>query len=246
MATGWFRRAANPPFGSRGPLQHPSGSSGTVKVSWVFDVVSPFSYLSLRQLSRLPQAASIEYVPVLFAGILDHFGQLGNAEIASKRRFTYRFVLWRARRMGITMRMPPAHPFNPLPALRLIIAAGGNRRAVETVMDAVYLDGQDVAESDVIARLAHKLDITDPRAALSAPAVKQRLRDNTDWAIAHGVFGVPTFVIGGQIFWGHDTFDMVLDYLHDPAPFEDAQMRAADTLPIGVARAKASKVTPRA
>jgi 2-hydroxychromene-2-carboxylate isomerase len=217
-----------------------------VKVSWVFDVVSPFSYLSLQQLSRLPQATSIEYVPVLFAGLLDHFGQLGPAEITSKRKFTYRFLLWRARKMGIAMRMPPAHPFNPLSALRLIIAAGCDRRAVETVIDAVYRDGQDMTESDVIARLAQQLDITDPQAALTAPAVKQRLRDNTDWAISHGVFGVPSFVIGEQVFWGHDSFDMVLDYLRDPATFDDAQMRAADTLPIGVARAKASDPTPRA
>ena len=86
-----------------------------VKVSWVFDVISPFAYLAFPQLSRLPAHVSVEFVPVLFAGLLQHFGQLGPAEIPSKRRFTYRFALWRARQLGLPMRMPPAHPFNRWP-----------------------------------------------------------------------------------------------------------------------------------
>ena len=85
-----------------------------MNVCWLFDVISPFSYLSLKQLDRLPQDAKVEFVPVLFAGLLNHYGQIGNAEIASKRRSTYRFALWRARKMGIEMRLPPAHPFDPL------------------------------------------------------------------------------------------------------------------------------------
>ena len=64
-------------------------------VRWVFDVVSPYAYVAFRRLSEWPTTTVVEYVPVLFAGLLSHFGQLGPAEIAQKRRFTYRFVLWR-------------------------------------------------------------------------------------------------------------------------------------------------------
>lgn len=199
-------------------------------------MVSPFAYLSLKQLPELPSQLTVEFVPVLLAGLLGHFGQRGPAEIASKRRFTYRFALWRARKMGIAMRLPPAHPFNPLAALRLIIAAGCDRRAVETLLDAVFLHGRDVSDPQVIATLARDLDVAEPQAALSAPAVKQRLRENTDWAIARGVFGVPTFVIDEQIFWGHDAFGMVLDYLKDPQLFADPRMQAIEQLPVGAVR----------
>lgn len=209
-----------------------------MQIFWVFDVVSPISYLGLKQLSDMPAADSIEFVPVLFAGLLEHFGQLGNAEVAPKRRFTYRFVLWRARRMGIAMRMPPAHPFNPLAALRLILAAGCDRRAVNTVMDAAYLHGRDIADPGVIEELARELDIDDPQGALSDPAVKQRLRANTQWAIDRGVFGVPTCVIENEIFWGHDAFGMALDCLREPEQFKSSQMQAIETLPIGVTRSK--------
>jgi len=207
-----------------------------VKVSWVFDVISPFAYLAFPQLSRLPAHVSVGFVPVLFAGLLKHFGQLGPAEIPSKRRFTYRFVLWRARQLGLPMRMPPAHPFNPLPALRLIIAAGSDRRAAGTVLDAVFREGRDVADPAVIAALARELGVADVQAAVDDSTVKQRLRDNTAWASARGVFGVPTLVIGKELFWGHDAFDMALEYLRHPDAFRDPDMQAADTLPIGVTR----------
>ena len=204
------------------------------KIRWVFDVISPFAYLGLRQLREIP--IEIEFVPVLFAGLLNHHGQIGNAEIESKRRFTYRFALWRARKMGIAMRMPPSHPFNPLAALRLIVAAGSSRTAIERVFDAVFLEGRDVSEGAVIAELAAELGIADPQTALTAPAVKQALIDNTNWAIERGVFGVPTLVVDQEIFWGHDAFHMAMDYLSDPLLFADPVMHAIDTLPVGARR----------
>jgi 2-hydroxychromene-2-carboxylate isomerase len=207
-----------------------------VKLSWVFDVISPFAYLSLKELSRLPSHVEVDYVPVLFAGLLNHFGQVGNAEIEAKRQFTYRFVLWRARSLDIPMRMPPAHPFNPLQALRLIVAAGSNRQAVETVFDAVFLHGRDVTDPTTIAELARHLNVADPEHVLHDATVKQKLRENTDWPIARGVFGVPTFVIGNQVFWGHDALDMAIDYLRDPSQFEDSEMRRIGSLPVGVVR----------
>lgn len=206
------------------------------EVSWVFDVISPFAYLGFRDLARLPPDVHVRFVPILFAAVLNHFGQVGPAELPSKRRFIYRFTLWRARHVGLPMRFPPAHPFNPLAALRLIIAAGSDRRAAGLVLDAVFRDGRDVSDPRVIAELAGALGIADPQAALSDPKVKERLRENTDWAIARGVFGVPALVIGDEFFWGQDAFEMALDYLRDPGAFADSAMQAADTLPVGATR----------
>jgi 2-hydroxychromene-2-carboxylate isomerase len=210
------------------------------KVIWVYDVISPFAYLSFPRIAQLSQDITVEPKPVLFAGLLEHFGQLGPAEIAPKRRFTYRFALWRARQLGLPMRFPPAHPFNPLAALRLIIAAGNDLHAAGVVLDAVFRDGRDVSTPEVIADLAQKLAVADPQSALSDPAVKAQLRTNTEWASAQGIFGVPTLVIGEEMFWGQDGLDMGLDYLAHPEAFADATMRGADTLPVGVSRKKVS------
>ena len=211
-----------------------------LRLRWVFDVISPFAYLAFRRLAGLPATLRIEFVPVLLAGLLGHFGQLGPAEIPAKRRFTYRYVLWHARQLNIPMRMPPGHPFNPLAALRLIMAAGSDARAVGTVLDAVFLRGRDVADPAVIAELAATLGVADPQAALSAPAVKQRLRENTNWAISRGVFGVPTLLVGEELFWGYDALDMALDYVADPQVFNTPAMRALETLPIAMARPRAA------
>ncbi|HYL01628.1 MAG TPA: 2-hydroxychromene-2-carboxylate isomerase [Steroidobacteraceae bacterium] len=205
-------------------------------VSWVFDVISPFAWLGLHDLARLPPEVELRFVPVLLAAMLSHFGQKGPAEIPSKRRFTYRFVLWRARQMGLPMCFPPAHPFNPLAALRLVVAAGSDRRAASTVLDAVFRDGRDVTDPQVIADLARQLGLADAGSAVSDPRVKQQLRDNTDWAIARGVFGVPTLVIGEEVFWGHDAFGMALDYLTRREAFRDPQMQAVEALRVGVER----------
>jgi len=206
------------------------------RVVWVYDVISPFAYLSLPRLKEFSGRVTLEPRPVLFAALLDHFGQRGPAEISTKRRFTYRFALWRARRLKLPMRLPPAHPFNPLAALRLIIAAGSDLRAAETVLTAAFRDGRDLGDPKVIEALAHELGVTEPQVQLADPAVKARLRANTDWAIARGIFGVPTFVIGEEFFWGHDAIDMALDYLKYPDSFADEAMRAIESLPMGAER----------
>jgi 2-hydroxychromene-2-carboxylate isomerase len=207
-----------------------------MKVTWVFDLISPYSYLGLQQLSGLPADTQLELVPVLFAGLLNHYGHVGPAEIVPKRRFTYRFVVWRARKLRVPFKMPPAHPFNPLSALRLIIAAGGDLRAARIAFDYVWRDGRDVSDPAVLADLARELGVGDAQAALNDPNIKQALRRNTEWALERGVFGVPTFLIGDEIFWGQDAFEMALDYLRDPASFDDAEMKRIDQLPVGVAR----------
>jgi 2-hydroxychromene-2-carboxylate isomerase len=214
-----------------------AAAAARLPVCWVFDVLSPFAYLACARLGELPPDVELRIVPVLFAALLDHFGQRGPAEIPSKRRFTYRFVLWRARKLGLPLRMPPAHPFNPLAALRLVIAAGSDLRAAATVLQAAFGEGRDLTDPAVIAELAARLGVADPHSALADPLVKQRLRDNTQWARSRGVFGVPTLVIGEELFWGHDAFDMALDYLGQPQAFADAEMRLIDSLPIGAARA---------
>ena len=140
-----------------------------MKVAWVFDLISPYSYLAWKQLPLLPAGTELKLVPVLFAGLLNHHGQVGNAEIASKRRFTYRFIVWRARKLGVPLKMLPAHPFNPLSALRLVIAAGSDRRSVETAFDFVFGQGRDVAVPAVLADLGRELGIEAVEVALNDP-----------------------------------------------------------------------------
>ena len=108
---------------------------------WYFDVISPFAYLQLVRFDRLPDDLAVSYRPILFAGLLGHWGHKGPAEIEAKRIHTYRFSQWRADREGIPLRYPPVHPFNPLKALRLCIARGSDAATVRAVFDHIWRDG---------------------------------------------------------------------------------------------------------
>jgi 2-hydroxychromene-2-carboxylate isomerase len=181
----------------------------------------------------------VEYLPILFAGLLKAHGHKGPAEIPQKRRQTYRMCVWLAREAGIALRFPPAHPFNPLHALRLIVAAGATRKHVDAVFRCIWERGEDVNAPAVFAALATELGIADPAAAIAAPAVKAQLIANTERAIARGVYGVPTFDFAGELFWGADALGMMRDYAADPALFKGGEFARVDALPAAAMRKEA-------
>lgn len=209
-------------------------TAGQRRADWFFDFISPFAYLQWQALKRFP-GIEMACRPVLFAGLLSHLSHKGPAEIPAKRLFTYRHAQWRADRAGIPMAFPPAHPFNPLAALRLCIAAGSGADAVDAIFDHVWREGRAAETFEDLAPVATKLGIGDA-GALARDEVKQALRDNFDAAVEAGVFGVPTLVVGGQLFWGEDATAMFEDYLADPGLFATDAMRRLAVLPVATAR----------
>jgi 2-hydroxychromene-2-carboxylate isomerase len=205
-------------------------------VDWFFDPVSPFAYLQFQRLRGEEVLAAIRLRPVLLAGLLEHWGNLGPAEVAPKRRFTYRHITWLARRMGVPFRMPQAHPFNPLEPLRLLCAIGPTPEHVAKVFDFIWAEGRRPDVPGEMDCLGATLGIKDASLRAAMPEAKQALRSNTEEAIGRGVFGVPTAMASGELFWGLDATDMLLDFLRDPVAFEDPEMQRVTNLPAGVQR----------
>ena len=190
-------------------------------LSFWFDPVSPFAHLAFE---RLPQALegvsySVTYRPVLFAGLLAHWGQKGPAEIEPKRAWTFRHVHWLAHRHGIELQTPAQHPFNPLAHLRLMLACapqGGtpNRRVCEAVLHHIWHGAADANEPARLVALARELA---PRVDPGDASIKRALKDATANAIARGIFGVPTVEVDDRLFWGLDALPMLTEYLRgDP------------------------------
>jgi 2-hydroxychromene-2-carboxylate isomerase len=152
---------------------------------------------------------AVEPVPVLFAGLLNAHGQLGPAEVAPKARWMMLDVARKARRLGIPIAPPASHPFPPLAALRATWAAPAGeprRRLIDALFRAAWADSRDMGDPAVVAEAARAAGL-DPDALLADTArdeVKARLRDATDAAVRDGVWGVPSFAVDGQIFWGFD------------------------------------------
>ena len=203
-------------------------------IRWYFDVISPFAWLQWPKVQALAVTHPVEPVPVLLAAILAARGQKGPAEIPGKREFTYRHVLWRARRDGVPLRFPPAHPFNPVAALRACIAAGNTPEAIDAVFGWIWREGHAGDSPEALEPLLARLGLGT--ADLVAAPVKQALRANTEAAIAAGVYGVPTLQVGGTLFWGNDATDFALAALEDPALLQDPEMQRLATLPVGAER----------
>ena len=201
---------------------------------WYFDFVSPFAYICLHRLRELPADLSIEFRPVLFAGLLNHWGQKGPAELPTKRRYTYRWSHWTATHMGLPFKYPAAHPFNPLHHLRLAVAGGSRPDAVRKIFDAIWTTGQDASDQTAFGALCRELGVTAE--ALGAAEVKDILRKNTEGAAQRGVFGVPTFEIDDELFWGADSIAFLKAFLSDPSVIKNREMRRLDGLPVAAAR----------
>jgi 2-hydroxychromene-2-carboxylate isomerase len=208
---------------------------------WYFDFVSPFSYLQCEQLPQLERTLRVRYRPIVFGALLTAHNHRGPAEIPAKRRFTYRFVVWEARRLGITLKFPAAHPFNPLPLLRLAIAAECAPEAIRAIFRFVWRDGRLGDLPIEWAELIAGLGIADATARIATAEVKDALRRNTDEAIARGVFGVPTLAIGEELFWGADATAMAADYIANGCRYTDAEMIRVANLPFGAQRDAAAR-----
>jgi len=189
-----------------------------------FDPISPFAYLGFERLPQALEGLSVEvaYRPILFAGLLKHWGQKGPAEIEPKRAWTFRQVHWLAHQHGIAIDTPAQHPFNPLALLRLLWACapeGGtpNRRACEAVLHHIWQGGGDANDPARFAALSQALA---PRLDPAGEDVKQALKDATADALARGVFGVPTVGVDGRLFWGLDALPMLAGWLRGEPWFD--------------------------
>ena len=209
------------------------------KVDWYFDFISPFAYLQFSQFKKFDNELNITIHPVVFGALLKHWGQLGPAEIVPKRIFTYRFFKWKADRLGIEYTMPPSHPFNPLPALLSCIAGNSTYEVTKEIFDIIYKQGEQPDQKEGREKLEALLNkYPSEYSELDESALKKILRTNTSRAIENGVFGVPTFVVDQQIFWGGDSSDMMLDFIKNPELFSSEEMKRVSSMPMGLIRNK--------
>ena len=182
-----------------------------------FDVISPYAYLGWTQIRALAARhdRTVEPVPVLFAAMLSHGGTRGPAEIPAKRAYLYKDIKRLAATFGVALEPPPSHPFNPLLALRVATA---EPRTIDALFAATWAGGGGVETVEQISRALADFDAPALLAKANEPATKRQLRDATDAAIAAGVFGVPTVIVDGELFWGCDSFPHLERFLGGKDP----------------------------
>ena len=217
------------------------------QIDFYFDCISPYAYLAFHQLPLALQGHdyTVRYKPILFGALLGRFGHLGPAEIPPKRHWTYRQVLWEAHKVGLDLQLPAAHPFNPLPLLRLAVATSStgmpNRYVVETIFKHVWQGGHLATDP---ARLDELVRLLTPVQEPGADNVKNQLKHWGDEAQALDLFGVPSMVVDGKVFWGCDALPMLAGYFSGDPWFERPDWDDVVNVSYGLMRAAAQVVPP--
>lgn len=199
-----------------------------------FDYISPYSYLAWQRLrSFAPEhGLRVEPIPTVFAGFLNEHGHKGPGEIPPKRAYMFKDCIRGAAWLDVPFEPPATHPFNPLPSLRasLLEMEDETRAALITrLYAATWAESRDIGSAEVVSELCAEVGVRDVLERIRDPAIKKRLLDAGREAIAIGVFGVPTMIVDGELFWGTDSFPHLARYLagEDPVQAEDPARWAA-------------------
>jgi 2-hydroxychromene-2-carboxylate isomerase len=208
-----------------------------------FDFISPYAYLGWIRIHAVAErhGLTVEPVPVLFAALLDAWGHKGPAEIPPKRIYTWKHVVRLAHDAGVPIRPPPAHPFNPLLALRIAslpISAPDRRRAIDLLFTRAWGRGEAVTDPEALVSVldAAGLPGRDLVRRAGDPETKARLKTQTADALALGVFGVPTIEARGELFWGQDSLPHLERFLAGDDPVTPESLARWIDLPVGARR----------
>ena len=192
-------------------------------VEFLFDVVSPTAYLAYKRLPDIAErtGAAIAWTPVFLGGIMQATGNAPPGKVPAKGRYMNRDMARCAARYAIPFALNPHFPVNTLPLQRAAVAlldeAGEDafRRFIEACFQAIWVEAENMGDPAVAGEVLSAAGF-DPEALAARagdPAIKEKLKANTDGAVARGVFGAPTFFVGEEMYFGQDRLDYVEDAL---------------------------------
>ncbi len=180
-------------------------------VEMFFDYASPWAYLASEIRERRLPGVPVTLRPIYLRG-LESFSQ-GVPYSATKLAYIARDLSRCTEHEGVRFTPPPVFPINGLYALRAALLAereGALEALHPALFRAAWADARDVSNPAVVAELAREVGLGSVADGLGDPWVKAELKVRTEAAVGLGIFGVPSFVVGGEVFWGHDRMDYVL------------------------------------
>jgi 2-hydroxychromene-2-carboxylate isomerase len=190
------------------------------ELNFYFDFLSPFSYFAWTEMEKVKTELNLKvtYKPVALGPLLNHWQIKGPGEVEPKREFLLKQCLRYADSMGISFTTPKTHPFNSLYALRLAlkgVALGHQERVIETLWKAGWQERIDMGEPDELLNALRKNDLPadDLFEKSFTKEAKVELKKNIQEAISQGAFGVPTFVVDDELFWGNDSIHDLKNYI---------------------------------
>ncbi len=192
----------------------------TKAVEFLFDFGSPTSYLAYKQLPKIASrhGARIVWTPILLGAIFKATGNSSPVMVPAKARYMNADLARFAKRYGVTLNFNTHFPVNTLPLMRGAVAYQSTNQFdlyVNAVFDAMWAHPRNLNDQAEIAHVMRDIGI-DPGdfvARIERSDVKEKLKANTEGAVARGAFGAPTFFVNGEMFFGQDRLDFVEEML---------------------------------
>ena len=191
-------------------------------VEFFYDFVSSASYLAYKRLPAMVREAGghIVWKPMVLGGVFKAVGNQTPVNITAKRRWLFQDMKRTADKHGFAFAVNPAFPLNTITALRGAIAVEHIDPQIlptymDTMFDAAWASGGGLFKPEVVMELLEKADLPANEIAnlVQDQAIKDELRANTDEAVERGAFGAPTFFVNGEMHWGQDRIDAVMEAL---------------------------------
>jgi len=198
----------------REDIHGPASLLFVIVIELYFDYTCPFAYLASMQVRA--RRIDVVWRPVLLGGIFKAQGTAQNlSEVLGPAKSAHNLddmQRWARHHGNIPLRMPPKHPLRSVEALRATLATGIDPEVIAGFYRAYWVENVPISDRDVIRRVVSAAghDADKALAAIETAAVKDDLKTRTDEAIARGVFGVPTWIVGGELYWGQDRLHFVL------------------------------------
>lgn len=187
-------------------------------VEFLFDFGSPYTYLAYHQLPKIAQAAGAQVIwrPVLLGGIFQATGNKSPIEVPAKGRYAFIDLQRWAQAYGVSFQMNPHFPINTLALMRGAVAMQMRaeeafHRYLAAIFSAMFEKPRNLNVPSELGGVLTEAGF-DPHEfmeLIGRQDIKDKLKANTDDAVARGVFGVPTFFVASEMFWGQDRLDFV-------------------------------------
>ncbi len=195
-------------------------------IEFYYDFTSPYSYLAHKRLQQLKDEydAIVEYKPVLLGGIFKATENRPPIAVAPKGSYMLTDLQRYATRYRVPFRMNPYFPINSVKLMRGALAAkqqGNLEQYSDAIFQAMWEDGKALGDDTVIADVLNKagLNGSELLAANDDAPIKEQLRLETDKAVERGLFGVPTMIMGAEIYFGQDRMFFIEEQLTTKASF---------------------------
>ena len=191
-------------------------------IDFYFDYSSPYGYIAATKIDELAAkyGRSVSWKPILLGVVFKVTGAQPLPNLPLKGEYAMRDIARSARFHGVPIRQPSKFPIASQAPSRAFYWLNERdpalaRKLAKALYRAFFVEDRDISSPNVTADVASTLGLNcdEVLAAINNPAIKDKLRNETEAAIKLGVFGSPYIVIDGEPFWGVDRFDQIEHWL---------------------------------